>query len=110
LRKSPGFHHHGDSYSGPRYRRKHRDFQPLDAVRLRSLPVSDPQALATIQIKGGNHGFGINTGSDSNLTYPLWQQIQNNNTVFLRYLRDWTNWGFQLGQGTQSRDAPGSLG
>src|SRR2546429_5163661 len=35
-------------------------FQLLDAVRLRSLPVSNPQTLAMIQIKGGNQGFGIN--------------------------------------------------
>src|SRR6266481_2383053 len=81
-------------------------FQLLDAVRLRSLPVSDPQALATIQIKGGNHGFGINAGSDSNLTYPLWEQIRGHQQGFSQVFA-WTNWGFQLGQGTQARDARG---
>jgi hypothetical protein len=81
-------------------------FQLLDAVRLRSLPVSDPQALATIQIKGGNHGFGINSGSDSNLTYPLWKQIRDQQHGFSQVFA-WTNWGFQLGQGTQARDARG---
>ena len=34
-------------------------FQLLDAVRLRSLPVSKPGELAQIEIRGGNHGFGI---------------------------------------------------
>src|SRR5260221_12249842 len=81
-------------------------FQLLDAVRLRSLPVSDPQALATIQIKGGNHGFGINAGSDSNLTYPLWEQIRKHQQGFSQVFA-WTNWGFQLGQGAQARDARG---
>lgn len=38
-------------------------FQLLDAVRLRSLPVSTPQSLALVQIKGGNHGFGISNPS-----------------------------------------------
>src|SRR6202042_3255820 len=31
-------------------------FELLDAVRLRSLPVEDPQSLALIHIDGGNHG------------------------------------------------------
>src|SRR5215470_8303562 len=35
-------------------------FQLLDAVRLRSLPVQNPQELAEIRIVGGNGGMGIN--------------------------------------------------
>ncbi len=34
-------------------------FALLDAGRLRSLPVPDPQKLALIQIQGGNRGFGV---------------------------------------------------
>jgi len=33
-------------------------FQILDAVRLRSLPVRDPQELAEVRIVGGNRGWG----------------------------------------------------
>jgi len=54
-------------------------FQLLDAVRLRSLPVSAPQSLALVQINGGNRGFGvshfdtqpIHSGSTSVLTTKL---------------------------------------
>ena len=35
-------------------------FELLDAVRLRTLPVSKPNELAELRIVGGNHGFGIN--------------------------------------------------
>jgi hypothetical protein len=35
-------------------------FQLLDAVRLRSLPVQNPQELAEVKIVGGNHGMGMN--------------------------------------------------
>src|SRR5713226_2588011 len=34
-------------------------FQLLDAVRLRSLPVANPAALAGVRIKSGTRGFGI---------------------------------------------------
>src|SRR6266849_1299555 len=34
-------------------------FQLLDAVRLRSLPVSSPQSLALVGLKVDNHGCGI---------------------------------------------------
>src|SRR5580700_4957278 len=44
-------------------------FQLLDAVRLRSLPVQNPQQLVRIQIRGGNRGFGISNDS-YNLTFP----------------------------------------
>jgi hypothetical protein len=45
-------------------------FQLLDAVRLRSLPVPNPQQLSRIQIRNGNGGFGI-TPDACNLTYPV---------------------------------------
>src|SRR6202008_2050766 len=53
-------------------------FQLLDALRLRSLPVADPGNLAVIQINGGNRGFGVGMGEETNLTYPLWEQIRKN--------------------------------
>jgi len=57
-------------------------FQLLDAVRLRSLPVSRPQELAEIKIAGGNHGFGINNGQYAQLTQPVWQEIQQHHEPF----------------------------
>src|SRR5215469_15690542 len=50
-------------------------FQLLDAVRIRALPVKDPQALVSIQPtttkdrRGSVNRFGV-------LTYPLWEQIR----------------------------------
>ena len=42
-------------------------FQLLDAVRLRSLPVQEPQELAAVRIIGGNRGMGITNGSYAEL-------------------------------------------
>ncbi len=56
-------------------------FQLLDAVRLRSLPVRDPGELVAIEIPGGNHGFGLNSGWNS-LTYPVFEQIRDHQEAF----------------------------
>ncbi len=45
-------------------------FQLLDAVRLRSLPVQNPQELAELRIAGGNTGLGINDSPFANFTIP----------------------------------------
>ena len=37
-------------------------FQLINAVAMRSLPVSDPGELAEVRIAGGNKGFGITNG------------------------------------------------
>src|SRR6266446_9519996 len=57
-------------------------FQLLDAVRLRSLPVQNPQELADVRIVGGNGGMGINPGRYGGLTRPVWQQIQAQQQTF----------------------------
>src|SRR5260370_27327400 len=56
-------------------------FQLLDAVRLQSLPVSAPQSLSLVEIKGCNHGFGI-TNRDTYLTYPLFEQLRVHQEAF----------------------------
>jgi predicted permease len=80
-------------------------FQLLDAVRLRSLPVANPRTLASIQIHGGNRGFGITAG-DETLTYPLWEQIHKHQQVFSQVFA-WANSGLSLGQVAQERRARG---
>jgi len=57
-------------------------FQLLDAVRLRSLPVSNPPELAEVRIVGGNHGMGLNADKYGGLTRPLWQEIQRDHGPF----------------------------
>src|SRR5579859_632503 len=50
-------------------------FQLLDAVRLRSLPVSEPSSLVRVAIKGGLHGFGWSE-NETALSSALWDQIR----------------------------------
>jgi predicted permease len=80
-------------------------FQLLDAVRLRSLPVADPQALAAVQIRGGNTGFGV-TADETKLSYPLWQQIQAHQQSFSGVFA-WNLNNFHLGEGARERRAQG---
>jgi predicted permease len=81
-------------------------FHLIDAVRLRSLPVRDPQSLVSIQIRGGNHGFGINAGDESFLTYPLWEQVREHQTS-LSSAFAWDSWDFNVGQGAQEKSVIG---
>ena len=72
-------------------------FQLLDAVRLRPLPVSDPHELAEIHIDGGTQGFG-NNRMDLALTYPLWEQIRDNQEMFSGVFA-WSPASFTVGDG-----------
>jgi predicted permease len=51
-------------------------FQLLDAVRLRSLPISRPQELTQLRIVGGNKGLGISDGPFTDFTVPMWQEVR----------------------------------
>jgi predicted permease len=57
-------------------------FELLDAVRLRTLPVSRPDELAELRIVGGNRGFGISDGMFMNFTIPMWQQVKDHHEPF----------------------------
>ena len=82
-------------------------FQLLDAVRLRSLPVPNPGALASVQFKNGNRGFGIAASDENALTYPLWEQIRLHQQVFSDVFA-WAGSGSAtLGEGAQERRARG---
>jgi predicted permease len=81
-------------------------FQLLDAVRLRSLPVPEPSKLAQVEVRGGNHGFGINSSDETSLTYPLWLQIRDHQQSFSS-LFAWRTIGFELGGGDRPRDSTG---
>ena len=79
-------------------------FQLLDDVRLRSLPVSAPQSLALVEIKGGNHGFGV-SNRDTNLTYPLFEQIRAHQKAFSGVFAWSGSDEVAVGQGSQQRKA-----
>ena len=55
-------------------------FQLLDALRLRSLPVRDPQQLVEVKVVGDTR-MGLHNAWGS-LTYPLWEQIRDHQESF----------------------------
>jgi predicted permease len=76
-------------------------FELLDAVRLRSLPIQNPQQLAEIQIDGGHHGMGV--GQDYGiLTRPLFQEIRDKQQSFSGLLA-WSVNQRYTGQGASMR-------
>ena len=76
-------------------------FQLLDAVRLRSLPVEDPQSLALIHIDGGNQGFGISSNSDA-LSYAVWQELEHHQEGFSGVFT-WADANIQIGTGNDKK-------
>src|SRR6266542_3931945 len=81
-------------------------FQLLNAVRLRSLPVAKPQELAEVRVAGGNSGFGVQTGVNSELTYALWERIRERQEAFSGIFA-WGNANFSVGQGAEMRRVRG---
>jgi len=57
-------------------------FRLIDAVRLRTLPVKDPDTLAIIHLNRNHWGSGNFTGPYSDFTFPLWQQIRQRQQAF----------------------------
>src|SRR6266576_2908471 len=57
-------------------------FQLLDAVRLRTLPVKNPQELARVAIDHRTNASGHFTSRYSDLTYATWEQIRSQQQGF----------------------------
>jgi predicted permease len=57
-------------------------FQLIDAVRLRTLPVSDPNTLAIVHLNKNHWGQGDFNGPYADFTFPLWQQVQQREEAF----------------------------
>ena len=79
-------------------------FQLLDAVRLKTLPIRDPQQLAEVRIAGGNHGMGINSGAYGQLTRPIWQEIRARQQAFSGMFA-WAAQGVRVGESGELRVA-----
>src|SRR6266568_1794417 len=77
-------------------------FQLLNAVRLKTLPVSKPQELIEVRIIGGNPGMGISDGANAEMTYPLWEQLQEQREAFSG-LFAWSTGDLAIGSGIDSR-------
>jgi putative ABC transport system permease protein len=57
-------------------------FQLIDAVRLRTLPVRDPNRLGIVHIDKKHWGSGSFSGAYAEFTFPLWQQVQQRQQAF----------------------------
>jgi len=82
-------------------------FQLLDAVRLRSLPVRNPQELAEVRIVGGNGGMGVNTSAYSQLTRPIWNEIKDQKPESFSGLFAWSAGGIRVGPLGESKNVTG---
>jgi predicted permease len=82
-------------------------FQLLDAVRLRTLPVKDPQQLVEVRIAETPHGrTGQFSSRRPNLTNPLWEHIRDRQEAFSNAFV-WSHEGFNLTSGGEARYAGG---
>jgi putative ABC transport system permease protein len=57
-------------------------FQLIDAVRLRTLPVQDPNTLAIVHLDRNHWGQGNFNGPYSEFTFPMWEQIRQRQEAF----------------------------
>jgi hypothetical protein len=80
-------------------------FRLIDIVSLRSLPIRSPQELAEVRAEGV-HGFGVSADFNSEVTYPLWEQIRAHQRAFSS-LFAWGNTIFLVGRGGDARRANG---
>lgn len=80
-------------------------FQLLDAVRLRTLPVKNPQELALVRIIDPPNGrTGAFLGNTPYLTYAIWETLQKEQQAFSR-IGAWGTQRLNLSQGGEIRYA-----
>ncbi len=70
-------------------------FQLLDAVRLRALPIRNPQTLVMVQLADRTGWRGSQASQYPALTNPLWEQFRDTQTAFSGALA-WGNATFGL--------------
>jgi predicted permease len=76
-------------------------FQLLSTIRLRTLPVQNPQELAEVKIVGGNGGMGINQ-QYGELTQPLWREVRDKQQAFFGMFA-WSLNQRYVGRGSEMR-------
>jgi putative ABC transport system permease protein len=80
-------------------------FQLIDTLRFRSLPIANSQELAEVRADGV-HGFGVSGDFNSEVTYPLWEQIRTHQMAFAAMFA-WGNATLIVGRGGEARQARG---
>jgi putative ABC transport system permease protein len=81
-------------------------FQLIDAVRLRYIPVRNPEELGTIRIVDRSWGSGQFSSQYSELTFAMWEQIRQRQEGFAE-MAAWTDQQFNLATGGEVRRAKG---
>jgi putative ABC transport system permease protein len=81
-------------------------FQLIDSIRLRTIPVKNPQELGTIKIADRNWGSGQFSSQYSQLTFALWEQIRKRQEGFAD-IAVWSDQRFNLATGGEVRKAKG---
>lgn len=81
-------------------------FQLIDSIRLRTIPVQNPEQLGTIRISNFHWGSGNFSSQYSQLTFPMWEQIRKRQEGFAE-LAVWSSQQFNLVTGGEVRNANG---
>ncbi|HYL09462.1 MAG TPA: ABC transporter permease [Candidatus Acidoferrales bacterium] len=79
-------------------------FQLIDAVRIRTLPVKNPQDLAMVRVIDRHWGLGRFNGPYSQLTNPLWEEIRARQQAFSSIFA-WRREDLNLATGGEVRNA-----
>src|SRR5438309_1466669 len=81
-------------------------FQLIDSIRLRTIPVKNPQELGTIRIADRHWGSGQFSSQYSQLTFAMWEQIRKRQEGFSE-IAVWSDQRFNLATGGEVRYARG---
>ena len=81
-------------------------FQLVDSIRLRAIPVKNPEQLGTVRIAERHWGSGNFSGQYSQLTFPMWEQIRKRQEGFSE-IAAWAEQSFNLATGGEVRFAKG---
>ena len=81
-------------------------FQLIDAVRLRTLPVENPQELAYIDFAPNSERSGHYSTRSARMTYAVWEQVQAKSEPFSGIMA-WSAYRFNLAPGGEARYAEG---
>ena len=81
-------------------------FQLLNAVRLRSLPVRNPEELVYLKPSNSHGRSGNFRGSFAIFTNPIWEHIRDHQQAFSA-IAAWNSTSFNLATGGRSRIAKG---
>lgn len=81
-------------------------FQLIDSIRLRTIPVKNPQELGTVRIADRHWGSGQFSSQYSQLSFPMWEQIRKRQEAFAE-IAVWSDARFNLATGGEVRYAKG---